>query len=360
MKKVEPGKIKKTKLFIQVPCLNEENSLPAVIADLPRKIEGVDEIYTLIIDDGSTDRTIDVAEELGVDFIVKNNRNMGLTRAFGKGLEAALFLGADIIVNTDGDNQYRGADIVRLVRPVLDKKADVVVGCRDMEGQRDFSAMKKVLQRLGSRVVRRLSGTDVPDATSGFRAMTRGAAMRFSFMSNFSYTLEMLIQAGRTGMKVAWVPIRTNARTREGRLFKSIPHFIYNQTKTMLSAYIFYRPIHIFGALAALFFLLSALLAGRVVYFLTLPDPSMVKFKTGTGITLLFTSIVTVFFLGAGLLGSVLSGLRFLLVDVRGRLRNRELQHRVCPEGVEIIKAPQFFRWAWKDRDYRTKVGSLR
>ncbi|MFH1716071.1 MAG: glycosyltransferase family 2 protein [Planctomycetota bacterium] len=183
------------KLFIQIPCFNEEETLPLVVSDLPRKIEGIDEIYTLIIDDGSTDNTVEVAKRLGIDYVVKNGRNLGLAASYGRGIEACLFLGADIIVNTDGDNQYQGADIDKLVKPILDKHCDIVVGCRNINEQSEFPWIKKVLQRLGSRVVRHLSkaDADVPDAPSGFRAVSRMAAIRLSVMNGFSYTIEMLI-----------------------------------------------------------------------------------------------------------------------------------------------------------------------
>lgn len=332
------------KLFIHIPCLNEETTLPSVLSDLPGKIEGVDEIYTLITDDGSTDKTVEVAKRLGVDYIVQNNRTIGLARTFCRGLEACLFLGADIIVNTDGDNQYVGGDIERLIGPILGKKADVVVGCRDIDGQKGFSRLKRLLQKIGSKVVRHLSGTEVPDATSGFRAVNRKAATRFSFMSNFSYTLEMLIQANQIGLKVDWVPIRTNPKLRESRLFKSTPDFIFKQLKTILMAYLFYRPIHIFSFLALAAFVLSILMGLRIAYFLWFSEPELLKFKMGSGILLVFTSIVTIFFLVAGLLSSVLSGLRFLMIDTRTRLRNGEFQKDYPPFDIEIIKAPDFFK----------------
>lgn len=337
--------VKKTILFIQIPCLNEEQTLPAVIADLPREIDGIDEIYTLVIDDGSTDRTVEVAKKLGVDYIIENGRNLGLAKSFNRGIEVALSLGADIIVNTDGDNQYDGSCIAALVKKVLEMQADVVIGCRDIDGSKEFSSTKKILQKIGSYVVRRLSGTDIPDTTSGFRAVNRTAAIKLSIMSDFSYTLEMLIQARRVGLKTDWVPIRTNSRMRESRLFKSIPGFISQQLQIVTKVYLFYHPVRFFGWLAFLFFSVSTLLALRIAYFMWLVDPGMHKFKEGSGTLLLFTSIVTVLFLIAGMLSAVLSGLRFLMLDTRSRLRNIELQHNIDPFDIKIIKAPEFFKW---------------
>ena len=319
--------------------------MPAVIADLPRKIDGIDEIYTLVIDDGSTDNTFEVARSLGVDYIVRNGFNLGLSKTFSRGLEASLFLGADIIVNTDGDNQYKGVDIAKIVRPILEKRADVVVGCRNIKEHKEFSWMKKFLQRFGSKVVQHLSGTNVPDTTSGFRALSRNSAMRFSFMSDFSYTLEMLIQAGRTGLKVDWVPIATNTKSRDSRLFRSIPDFILKQLKNTFAVYLFYRPMHFFGVLASLFFVISFLLGLRIIYHIWFLDPALVKFKMGSSILLIFTSIVMVLLIIAGLLGSVLSGVRFFIIDIRRRIRTSELQQNINSLDMDIITAQEFFKW---------------
>jgi glycosyltransferase involved in cell wall biosynthesis len=212
------------KLIVQIPCFNEEATLPETVRDIPRAIEGVDEVEILVIDDGSTDRTVEVARELGVDHIVRHRNNKGLARTFRTGLDAAFRLGADIIVNTDGDNQYCGADIPALVRPIVEGRADIVVGDRQTDRIADFSPVKRRLQRLGSSSVRRLSGLDIPDAVSGFRAISREAALRLNIVSPFSYTTEMLIQAGKKHMAVASVPVRTNPKTRESRLFRSIGH----------------------------------------------------------------------------------------------------------------------------------------
>ena len=276
---------------------------------------------------------------------------MGLARSFQKGLEACLHLGADIIVNTDGDNQYCGKDILKLVRPVLERKADVIVGCRDIDGNPEFSLLKKILQKIGSRTVRILSGFQIPDTTSGFRAISQDAAIRFAFISRFSYTIEMLIQAGSIGLKVDWTTVGTNPRLRNSRLFKSTIHFILKQLKIMTTIFLFYRPMYFFGFISFAFLLTSLFLGSRVVYYLWFADPALMKFKAGSGNLLFITSVFSVLFLIAGMLGSVLSGLRFLLSDMRTRLRSYEIHQRITPVDIDIIQAPEFFRWASQKAD---------
>lgn len=334
------------KLFIQIPCLNEEKTLPLVVSHLPRKIEGIENIYLLIIDDGSTDNTVEVATSLGVDHIVKNGRNLGLAESYSKGLEACLFLGADIIVNTDGDNQYVGEDIPRLVKPILEKQADIVVGCRDIDSHAEFSRIKKYLQKIGSKVVNRISKIDVPDVTSGFRAVNRNAAMGFFIMNKFSYTVDTLIQAGRTSMKVDYVPIRTNPSLRKSRLFKSTLGFISRQLKIMFKVYLFYCPMRFFLWLASISFAVTVLNALRISYFLFFAGPENFKFKEGSGVLLLFSAIVTVLFIVGGLLGSVLSGFRLLMIDMRSRIRNMEIQQNVSLPDSDIVTNSNFFEWA--------------
>jgi len=235
-----------TKLIIQIPCLNEAETLPATIAALPRRIDGIDVIEFLVIDDGSHDGTSDVARRWGVHHVVRHRRNRGLAAAFRSGIDAALAAGADIIVNTDGDGQYEGEDIARLVAPVVRGEADIAIGDRGVADNAHFSPFKRLLQRIGSGVVQRLAGTDVPDAVSGFRAISREAAQRINITTDFSYTTDMLIQAGRKRLAIASVPVRTHKVERPSRLFKSIPRFIAQTGVTMARAYTTYNPLRAF------------------------------------------------------------------------------------------------------------------
>jgi glycosyltransferase involved in cell wall biosynthesis len=255
------------KLIVQIPCFNEEETLPATFNDIPKQIDGVDEVEILIIDDGSTDKTIEVAKALGVHHIVINKNNRGLARTFRTGLNECLKLGADIIVNTDGDNQYAGWDIPKLIQPILDGKADVVVGDRNTAKVAHFSPFKKFLQRLGSYVVKTLSGVQVPDAVSGFRAYSRDAALNLNIVSPFSYTIEALIQAGKKHMAVASVPVETNAKTRESRLFSSIPKFIERQLTTIVRMYAMYQPLRVFFFIGLTLSILGAIPIIRFLYF---------------------------------------------------------------------------------------------
>ena len=255
------------KLIVQIPCFNEEHTLPATVADIPREIEGVDKIEILIVDDGSKDRTAEVAREIGVDHIVVNKHNFGLARTFRVGLDECLKRGADIIVNTDGDNQYAGWDIPKLIRPIIEGRADLVVGNRQTGRVEHFSRFKKLLQRIGSRVVRSLSEVDVPDTVSGFRAISREAALRINIVSSFSYTTEMLIQAGKKHMAVVAVPVETNPKTRESRLFKSIPNFIERQVTTIVRMYAMYQPLRVFLYIGGVFIVVGVLPILRFLYF---------------------------------------------------------------------------------------------
>ena len=261
-----------TKLIVQIPCFNEAETLPETLADIPREIAGVDEVEILIVDDGSTDRTIAVAQERGVDHIIRNRRNRGLARTFRTGIDACLRLGADIIVNTDGDNQYAGADIPKLIAPILDGSADFVIGDRQTQHSPFFSPAKKKLQRFGSAVVRRLSGTDVPDTVSGFRAISRDAAIQLNIVSSFSYTIETIIQAGKKDIATASVPIRTNAKTRPSRLFKSIPSFLERSLTTMVRTYAMYQPLRTFTYLGLVFCVIGAIPIARFLYFYLLGE----------------------------------------------------------------------------------------
>jgi glycosyltransferase involved in cell wall biosynthesis len=254
------------KLIIQIPCLNEENTLAQTIADLPREIAGIDTVEIMIVDDGSTDRTVEVARECGVDHIVSLGSNRGLATAFRRGSQYALEQGADILVNTDADNQYCGADIPKLVEPILRREADLVVGCRPIAEHPEFNPVKKALQLIGSWTLRQISKTTVRDAASGFRAFSRETCQRIFIHSKFSYCMETLIQAGNSGVRVASVDIGVNPKTRESRLFKSIPEYLKKSGGTMLSMFVLYRPGRFFVCTAIPFVLAAFGIGLRFLY----------------------------------------------------------------------------------------------
>ncbi len=256
-----------TKLIIQIPCYNEVESLPETLIALPRRIDGIDRIEVLIIDDGSQDGTAEAARRFGVQHVVRHRRNRGLAAAFQSGINAALAAGADIIVNTDADGQYVGADIAKLVAPIVAHEADIVVGDRGVADNAHFGTVKRRLQRLGSAVVQKLSGTAVTDAVSGFRAISREAAQRITITTEFSYTTDMLIQAGRKRLKIVSVPVRTNRTQRPSRLFKSIPQFITRQFITMARAWTTYNPLRAFAGFGAICALAGSLPILRFLYF---------------------------------------------------------------------------------------------
>ena len=256
-----------TKLIIQIPCLNEAETLPATLAKLPRQIDGVDTIEYLIIDDGSADDTSGVARRWGVHHIVRHRRNRGLAEAFRSGIDRCLAEGADIIVNTDADGQYEGADIAKIVAPVVAGEADICIGDRSVARNEHFGLGKRMLQRLGSYVVRTLSATDITDAVSGFRAISRDAAQRINITTDFSYTTDMLIQAGRKRLAITSVPVRTHAATRPSRLFKSIPRFIQQTGVTILRAYTTFNSLRVFVGLGVLATLIGLIPIGRFLWF---------------------------------------------------------------------------------------------
>src|SRR3954469_19683399 len=255
------------KLIIQIPCFNEEGQLPATLGDLPRELPGVDTIEWLIVDDGSTDRTVEVARAHGVDHIVRLTNNKGLAAGFQAGLDASLKLGADLIVNTDADNQYNAADIPKLLAPVLAGEADMVIGDREVENVEDFSRLKVRLQKFGSAVVRRASETNVPDTTSGFRAYNREAAIQLQVVSKFTYTLETIIQAGKNIVAVDHVPVRTNPKTRESRLFPSMWSYVRRNGVSIFRVYTMYEPLRVFMAAAMLVAFVGLFIWARFVYF---------------------------------------------------------------------------------------------
>ncbi len=254
------------KLIIQIPCFNEEKTLPVTISDLPKIIKGIDEIEYLIINDGSTDKTVEVARELGVHHVVSFPNNRGLARGFMAGIDACLKLGADIIVNTDGDNQYKAEYIEKLIQPILKGEADVVVGDRQIDDIEHFTFMKKKLQKIGSGVVRMASGCNVIDTTSGFRAYSRDAAMRLNVVSEYSYTLETIIDAGRKKLAIKCVPVRVNDPTRKSRLFKSIPSYISKSASTIIRTYTMYKPLKVFLSLSLVSFIIGFGIGLRYLY----------------------------------------------------------------------------------------------
>ncbi len=255
------------KLIIQIPCYNEAQTLAIALAELPREVEGFDKVEWLIINDGSTDDTVKVAKECGVDHIVNFTHNQGLAKGFMAGIKECLKQGADVIVNTDADNQYEAKDIPKLVKPILEGKAEYVIGERPIGQTEHFSPAKKFLQKLGSWVVRKASNTDIPDAPSGFRAMSRECAMQLNVYNNYTYTLETIIQAGQKNMAITSVPIRTNEDLRPSRLLSSIPNYIKKSVVTIIRIFVVYKPFKFFMSIAAILFGLGLLLGLRFLYY---------------------------------------------------------------------------------------------
>jgi glycosyltransferase involved in cell wall biosynthesis len=320
------------KLIIQIPCFNEALQLPATLADLPREVPGVDEVEWLVIDDGSTDDTVEVARAHGVDHVVRLTNNKGLAAAFQAGLDACLKLGADIVVNTDADNQYYGGDVPKLVEPILRGDADMVVGDRETDTVEHFSPLKKRLQRLGSAVVRRASDTDVPDTTSGFRAYNREAALQMQVVSKFTYTLETIIQAGKMVVAVDHVPIRTNPKTRESRLFPSMWAYVRRNTVAIFRVYTLYEPLRAFMAAALAVALVGVVIWARFLYFFFSGEGEGHIQSLILGATLF---VVAVQLAALGVVSDILAGSRVLQQRILERVRRVELQLGVEPSHYE-------------------------
>ena len=309
------------KLIIQIPCYNEEKTLPITLAALPREVPGIDAVEWLVVDDGSEDKTVEVARRLGVDHIVRLPRHQGLSRAFVAGLEAALQAGADVIVNTDADNQYRASDIPKLVEPILTGEAQIVVGARAIAEIDHFSLIKKVLQRTGSWMTRVISQTDVQDAPSGFRAISREAAMKLHVFNSHTYTIETIIQAGQKGMAIISVPIGTNEELRSSRLVKSLAGYVHRQLLTMMRIFMTYKPFRFFAVPGTVLFVAGLLISLRFMYFFVTEGTS------GHVQSLILSALLmgTGFFLAViGLLADLISVNRKLLEGVDWRLRKME------------------------------------
>ena len=315
---------KMKRLIIQIPCLNEEATLPVTLKDIPKTIDGIDEIKIVVVDDGSMDQTAAVAQECGVDRIVRHKKQKGLARSFMTGLDESLRLGADIIVNTDGDNQYRGSDIPKLIQPILAGKADIVIGCRNIDDIRHFSWIKKKLQRLGSATVRLLSGTDVADATSGFRAFSREAAFRINVISSYTYTIETIIQAGQKQLVVRTINVGTNEKLRGSRLIKGTADYVSRSIVTMIRVFTLYRPLRVFTWLGGVVFCMGTLIGFRYLYLQFFGDQEAEHLAS---LILCAVLMITGFnFFVIGFLADLISSNRYLIENILSRLKEHDLE----------------------------------
>lgn len=314
------------KLIIQIPCYNEAETLTIALNDLPKHIEGIDEIEYLIINDGSTDKTVEVAQEWGVHHIVSFKKNKGLAKGFMAGINECLAQGADIIVNTDADNQYCGEDIETIVRPILDGKADIVIGARPIDETEHFSPLKKKLQHFGSWVVRKASNTDIPDAPSGFRAYSREAALRLNVVNEYTYTLEQIVQAGRNKMAIISVPIRTNGELRPSRLFSSMFGYIKKSMLTIVRAYIMYKPLRFFGSLGLIPLILGLVLGIRYIVLACMGQASgHVQSLVICNMFIVLWAIIWVI----GVLADTMAANRKLMEDIQYHVRKVDAEKRM-------------------------------
>jgi glycosyltransferase involved in cell wall biosynthesis len=312
------------RLVVQVPCLNEEETLPLVLESIPKQIPGIDEIIILIIDDGSTDRTVEVAREHGVTHFVRHARNRGLGRSFHDGVQRALELGADIVVNTDGDNQYPQERITDLVQPIIAGQADIVIADRQVHLVEHFSRGKIALQKLGSSIVNRAAGTDLPDAASGFRAYSRESIVLLNTITRFSYCMETIIQAGNKKLKIASIPVVTNPKTRESRLFKSTHQHVFKSAGAIIRAYIMYKPYVIFSWLAGVFGVLGLLPFLRFAYLQMADDPGSHLQSLLVGAILLIMSFLSVII---GIISDLIRTNRMLIEDTLEHTKKMRFGH---------------------------------